>query len=69
MTVMRSLRRGVAHHRMELAGYNRVNKKGRSNDKAVPSFFSQHWYEYLQKTKQSGEFANKKNKRNGHRAA
>lgn len=69
MTVLRSLRRGVAHHRMDVAGYSRVNKHGRSNDKAVPSFFAQHWYEYLQQTKQPGEFANKKNKRNGHRAA
>lgn len=69
MTVMRNLRRSVAHHRMELAGYNRVNKKGHSNDKAVPSFFSQNWYDYLVKTKQPGEFASKKNKRHGHKAA
>jgi hypothetical protein len=54
---------------MELAGYNRVNKKGHSNDKAVPSFFSQNWYDYLVRTKQSGEFASKKNKRHGHKAA
>lgn len=69
MTVMRSLRRSVAHHRMKLGGYSRINKKGRNNDKAVPSFFSQHWYDFLQKTKQPGEFANKKNKRNNHKAA
>lgn len=52
MTVLRSLRRGVAHHRMDVAGYVNVNKRGRNGDKAVPSFFSQHWREYLQKTKQ-----------------
>lgn len=44
MTVLRSLGRGVAHHR--------VNKHGRSNDKAVRSFFSEHWKDYLQRTKQ-----------------
>ena len=52
MTVLRSLGRSVAHHRMKLAGYSRVNKHGRSNDKAVRSFFSEHWKEYLQRTKQ-----------------
>lgn len=52
MTVLRSLRRSVAHHRMKIGGYSRVNKRGRGKDKnAVPSFFSQHWREYLQKTK------------------
>lgn len=60
MTVLRSLRRSVAHHRMKLAGYSRVNKR---------KWFAQNWYDYLQKTKQAGEFANKKNKRHGHKAA
>lgn len=72
MTVMRSLRRGVAHHRMALAGYDHVNKNQKIQKRdafgckyveSEPSFFSKHWYEYLQKTKQPGEFASKKNKR------
>ena len=69
MTVLRSLRRGVAHHRMKLSGYSRVNKHGRGKDKkSTPSFFSQHWYDYLQKTKQPAVAGNKKNKRNNHAA-
>ena len=52
MTVLRSLGRGVAHHRMKLAGFSRVNKHGRNNDKAVPSFFSGNWRDYLRRTKQ-----------------
>lgn len=68
MTVLRSLRRSVAHHRMALGGYTRVNKhdKGKSKN---PSFFSQHWYDYLQKTKQPAVAGNKKNKRNNHKVA
>lgn len=78
MTVMRSLRRGVAHHRMALAGYSHVNKDQKITKRnafgcqyveSSPSFFSNHWREYLHQTKQAGDFANKKNKRNGHRAA
>lgn len=65
MTVLRSLRRSVAHHCMKLAGYSRVNKGKGKHD----SMFAQHWYEYLQQTKQVGEYANKKNKRHGHKAA
>lgn len=65
MSVMRSLRRSVAHHRMKLAGYSRVNKRKDKHD----SMFAQHWYEYLRSTKQAGGFASKKNKRNGHKAA
>ena len=78
MSVMRSLRRGVAHHRMELAGYSRVNDNpksvrqdafGRKYEVRDGSFFSHHWYDFLLKTKQPGEFGNKKNKRNGHKVA
>lgn len=78
MTVMRSLRRSVAHHRMAIAGYSKVNANpksvrqdafGRRYEVRDGSFFSKHWYDYLQKTKQGGEFGNKKNKRNGHKAA
>lgn len=65
MTVLRSLRRGVAHHRMDLGGYSRVNKGKGKHD----SFFAHNWYDFLQKTKQSGDFANKKNKRNNHKVA
>lgn len=65
MSVLRYLRRSVAHHRMKLAGYSRVNKGKGKHD----SMFAQHWYEYLRTTKQAGEFANKKNKRHGHKAA
>lgn len=68
MTVLRSLRRSVAHHRMALGGYTRVNKHGKGKSKN-PSFFSQHWYDYLQKTKQPAVAGNKKNKRNNHKVA
>ena len=68
MTVLRSLRRSVAHHRMALGGYSRVNKHGKGKSKN-PSFFSQHWYDYLQKTKQPAIAGNKKNKRNNHKVA
>ena len=68
MTVLRSLRRSVAHHRMALGGYTRVNKHGKGRSK-TPSFFSQHWYDYLQKTKQPAVAGNKKNKRNNHKVA
>lgn len=68
MTVLRSLRRSVAHHRMKLGGYSRVNKHGKGKSKN-PSFFSQHWYDYLQKTKQPAVAGNKKNKRNNHKVA
>lgn len=47
MTVMRNLRRSVAHHRMALAGYSRVNKHG----KGTKSFFSKIWYDYLVRTR------------------
>jgi hypothetical protein len=50
---------------MKLAGYSRVNKGKGKHD----SMFAQHWYEYLRTTKQAGDFANKKNKRHGHKAA
>ncbi|HPM74349.1 MAG TPA: hypothetical protein PLA71_01340 [Saccharofermentans sp.] len=49
MTVMRNLRRSVAHHRMALAGYSRVNKHGK---KRGNSFFANNWYDYLVKTRQ-----------------
>lgn len=65
MTVMRNLRRSVAHHRMKIGGYSHVNDGKGKHD----SFFAQHWYDYLVKTKQGGEFGNKKNKRNGHKVA
>lgn len=65
MTVLRSLRRGVAHHRMKLGGYSRVNKGKGKHD----SFFAHNWYDYLVKTKQPSVAGNKKNKRNGHKAA
>lgn len=68
MTVLRSLRRSVAHHRMALGGYRRVNKHGKGKSKNT-SFFSQHWYDYLQKTKQPAVAGNKKNKRNNHKVA
>ena len=79
MTVLRSLRRSVAHHRMALGRYSHVNKDQKIQKRDAfgcqyveknPSFFSQHWYDYLQKTKQGPfEFGNKKNKRNNHKVA
>ena len=78
MSVMRSLRRGVAHHRMDIAGYVHVNKNpksvrtdayGRKYEARDGSMFSHKWREYLKMTKHVGEFGNKKNKRNGHKAA
>lgn len=47
MTAMRSLKRSVAHHRMALAGYSRVNKHG----KGSRSFFSKIWQDYLVRTR------------------
>ena len=76
MSVMRSLGRGVAHHRMRLGGYSRVNDNpkqartdafGRKYYSKDGSFFSHHWKDYLQKTKQAGEFGEKRWKRNGHK--
>ena len=52
MSVLRSLKRSVANHRMDIAGYVHVNKRGHHGDKSVPSFFSTHWREYLVKTAQ-----------------
>lgn len=46
MTAMRSLKRSVAHHRMALAGYSRVNKHA----KGSRSFFSKIWQDYLDRT-------------------
>ena len=46
MNAMRSLERSVAHHRMTLAGYSRVNKHGKGDR----SFFSKIWKDYLQRT-------------------
>lgn len=46
MTVMRSLKRSVAHHRMALAGYSRVNKHA----KGSRSFFSKICQDYLDRT-------------------
>lgn len=47
MTVMRSLRRGVAHRRMQIAGFVGVN-----DHKHGKSFFSLNWRDYLVRTKQ-----------------
>lgn len=46
MTAMRSLKRSVAHHRMVLAGYSRVNKHAKGSS----SFFSKIWQDYLDRT-------------------
>lgn len=78
MSVMRTLKRGVAHHRMDIAGYVHVNKNPKTAHKDAfgrvyytkdGSMFSHKWRDYLRMTKQGGEFGNKKNKRNGHKAA
>lgn len=42
MTVMRSLKRGVAHHKMKKAGYSQVNK-------GMQSYFSQNWRKFVSK--------------------
>ena len=72
MSVMRSLRRGVAHHRMKLAGYVHVNKNpktarrdpfGRLYYASDGSMFSHKWRDYLRLTKQDG------NNKKGHKAA
>ncbi len=78
MSVMRTLRRGVAHHRMDIAGFVHVNKNpksvhmdafGRKYEARDGSMFSHKWRDYLKMTKQAGDFANKKNKRHGHKVA
>lgn len=75
MTVLRSLRRSVAHHRMKLAGYVHVNKNpkiarrdafGRQYYTKDGSMFSHKWMEYLKMTKQPAVASSKKK---GHKAA
>ena len=47
---MRTWARGVAHHRMELMGYTKMNKEGRdAKGKRIPSIFAQTWWKVLTK--------------------
>ena len=51
---MRSLRRSIAHYRMELAGVQRINKPRKATIKGrpvtLPSPFATSWRRYLDET-------------------
>ena len=45
MSIIRSYKRSMARHKMDLEGMRKLNKRGRG--KANNSYFANHWREYL----------------------
>ena len=45
MSIVRTYKRSMAKHRMDLEGFRQVNKHGNKN--GTKSYFASHWREYL----------------------